>query len=249
MELDQTPTTDRVRHGLQNGRDAMVARRVPVQRRSRERVEQILKVAAELLAEGGVDALTTRSLAEHTGIPVATIYRYFANRDAIIAAYLDRDLERIEESLRTALLEIDHVNFRSALTASTLAHMRHHQAHPEGVPVWFGGRLHAVVVDRVKEFDARLAASWRSALKATAMLGETPDFNAELIVRLCDRMFEFVFVADRTAQEQETIVLSFIDMMATYLERFATPAAVEGVPADEFLAALEGDPAAGETPA
>ena len=99
----------------------MVSRRVPAQRRSRERVEQMLRAAAELLAEGGVEALTTRSLAERTGIPVATIYRYFANRNAIIAAYLDRDLEEIQESLRSALLEMDTVTFRSAVEAVALA--------------------------------------------------------------------------------------------------------------------------------
>ena len=74
-----------------------MTRRIPVQRRSRARVEHILQASSELLAEGGVDALTTGSLAEHTGIPVATIYRYFDNRNAIIAAYVDHELEAIEE--------------------------------------------------------------------------------------------------------------------------------------------------------
>ena len=66
-----------------------------------ERVETILSAARELLAEGGVEALSTRSLAEYSGIPVATIYRYFDNRDAIIAAYLDRELDSIESAVRS----------------------------------------------------------------------------------------------------------------------------------------------------
>src|SRR5271155_6000603 len=127
-----------------------MTRRVPVQRRSRERVEQILTAAGELLAEGGVEALTTRALAEHADIPVATIYRYFDNRDAIIAAYLDHELEQIEESVRTALMALERVTFRSMAEAVALAHMRHHQTHPEGVPVWFGGRLNAAVVEQVR---------------------------------------------------------------------------------------------------
>ena len=203
-------------------------------------MEQILKASGELLAEGGVDALTTGSLAEHTGIPVATIYRYFDNRNAIIAAYVDHELEAIEESATAALLALDRVTFRSMAEAIALAHMRHHQAHPEGVPVWFGGRLNAAVVGRVGGLVERLAMSLRSLVEGSGMAVGVPDFVAELVVRLADRMFEFVFMVERTAEEQEEIVLAFIDMVATYVERFATPAGVEGLSAEEFARALEG---------
>lgn len=219
-----------------------MTRRVPAQRRSRKRVEQMLHAAAELLAEGGVDALTMRSLAERTEIPIATIYRYFANRDAIIAAYLEHDLQEIQESLRTALLGTDTVTFRSAVRAVLLAHLRYHQSHPESVPVWFGGRLNPVVASTVRELDNRLAASWRAALKATGMLRVTPEFNAELLVNLCDRMFEYVFERPREPAEQEDIVLSFLDMIADHMEHFATPIGREGVPARHLLLALADQP-------
>jgi len=209
-------------------------------------VEQILTASSELLAEGGVDALTTGSLAEHTGIPVATIYRYFDNRNAIIAAYIDHELKAIEESATNALLTLDTVTFRSMAEAIALAHLRHHQAHPEGVPVWFGGRLNAAVVERVRAFEERLAASLRSLVEGSGMTVGVPDFVAELIVQLADRMFEFVFMAQRTAEEQEEIVLTYIDMVATYLERFATSAGVEGLSAEEFARALEQGPQAGQ---
>ena len=210
-------------------------------------MELILKASTELLAEGGIDALTTRSLAEHTGIPVATIYRYFDNRDAIIAAYLDNELEKIEGSVTSALLALDRVTFRSMAEAIALAHMRHHQAHPEGVPVWFGGRLNAAVVDRVRALDARLAVSLRAAVAGSGMTEGVPEFIAGLVVRLTDRMFEFVFLAERTAYEQEEIVLTFVDMVATYIERFATPAAIEGISAEEFVRALAEDPTVSES--
>ncbi len=216
----------------------MLTRRVPVQRRSRERVEEILKAARELLAQGGVDALSTRALAANTGIPIATIYRYFDSSDAIIAAYLDRELESIEASVTSALLAIERVTFRSLAEAVALAHMRHHQAHPEGVPVWFGGRLNPAVVDRVRALDARLAASLRFAVLESGLSVGAPEFVAELFVRLSDRMFEFVFMTERTAAEQERIVITFVDMVASYLERFATATGLEGVPAEAFARAL-----------
>jgi AcrR family transcriptional regulator len=172
-------------------------------------------------------------------IPVATIYRYFANREEIIAAYLDHELEQIDEAVVAAVLALDRVTVRSLAEAVTLAHMRHHQAHPEGVPVWFGGRLNPAVLDRVRQLDARLAATLRSATAAAGMLAGAPSFSAELVVRLVDRMFEFVFLVERTAEEQKTIVLSVVDMVASYLERFATSAGLEGIPAEEFALALD----------
>jgi AcrR family transcriptional regulator len=209
-----------------------------VQRRSRERVELIMKTSSELLAEGGVDALTTRSLAERTGIPVATIYRYFDSRDEIIAAYLDHDLQQIEESVTSALMALERVTFRSMVEAVALAHMRHHQAHPEGVTVWFGGRMNAAVVEAVQILEERLAASLHSVVVGQGMTPHGPDFIAGLLVRLFERTFEFVFLTERPAAEQEQIVLTFVDIVATYIERFATPAGLEGISPQEFVRAL-----------
>ena len=66
-----------------------------------------------------------------------------------------------------------------------------------------------------------------------------PDFAAELLVRLFDRVFEFVFSQRRTAQEQEAIVREFVEMVATHMERYATPTGVRGVNLSDFLPALQ----------
>jgi len=95
----------------------------------------------------------------------------------------------------------------------------------------------------------RLAASLLSLVEGSGMTVGVPDFVAELVVRLADRMFEFVFMVERTAEQQEEIVLTFIDMVATYVERFATSAGVEGLSAEEFAMALaKGSPGAAQAP-
>jgi len=214
-----------------------MARREPVQKRSRERVEAILHGANELIAAEGVENLSTRSLAAHTGIPVATIYRYFEDMDAIIAAYLDQALGEIEDAVEEALLKLEWVTFRSMAEAVAMAHLRHHQEHPEGVPAWFGTRLNAAVQDRVRQLDARMAASLHAATRGAGFIEEGPHFGAGLIVRLWDRTFEHIFRIERRAAEQEAIVLEVCDMIATFMERYTTPAGLEGVSPEEFLAA------------
>jgi AcrR family transcriptional regulator len=215
-----------------------MARREPVQKRSRERVEAILQGATELIASEGVENLSTRSLAAHTGIPVATIYRYFEDMDAIIAAYLDQALEEIEDAVEAAVLKLDWVTFRSMTEAVAVAHLRHHQAHPEGIPAWFGTRLNAAVQDRVRQLDARMAASLHAATRNAGFIEEGPHFGAGLIVRLWDRTFEHIFRIERSAEEQEAITLEVCDMIASFMERYATRAGLEGISPDEFLAAF-----------
>lgn len=185
-----------------------------------------------------MDAVTMTSLAERTGIPASTIYRYFENREAVIGAYLDDQLEQIGKAALTALATLETVTFRSLIEAVAFAHLRHHQAHPEGVPVWFGGRMNAAVVDRVRALDAGMAISLRTALRETGMAADAPEFTTGMVVRLFDRMFEFVFLSDATSEEQEEMLLTFIDMIAVHMERFATPAGLRGISAKDLVSAL-----------
>ncbi|MFI6477742.1 TetR/AcrR family transcriptional regulator [Nonomuraea sp. NPDC050663] len=78
-------------------------RRTPVQQRSVERVNQMLDAAAELLEEGGYDALSTRALAARTGLPIGSIYRYFSDKRALAEALTRRNLERFRLRLEQRL--------------------------------------------------------------------------------------------------------------------------------------------------
>ncbi|MFD1938053.1 MULTISPECIES: TetR/AcrR family transcriptional regulator [Nonomuraea] len=78
-------------------------RRIPVQRRSAEKVDRMLDAAAALLDEGGYDALSTRTVAARTGMPIGSIYRFFSDKRSLAAALTRRNLEqfvaRIEPKL------------------------------------------------------------------------------------------------------------------------------------------------------
>jgi AcrR family transcriptional regulator len=59
----------------------------------------ILDAASEVLQEGGPDALTTSALAERTGLRVRNVYRYFRDRQAIMATLAERMNNRIESAV------------------------------------------------------------------------------------------------------------------------------------------------------
>jgi AcrR family transcriptional regulator len=64
----------------------MIARKVPRQERSRALVEAIVEAAARILVQQGRDALTTNAVALRAGVSIGSLYQYFPNREAILAA-------------------------------------------------------------------------------------------------------------------------------------------------------------------
>lgn len=69
-------------------------RRVPVQRRSAERLGRILDACAELLDETGYEELSTRAVAERAGVPIGSVYRFFDNKRAMAEALARRNLDQ-----------------------------------------------------------------------------------------------------------------------------------------------------------
>jgi AcrR family transcriptional regulator len=74
-------------------------RRRPVQRRSVERYERILNACAALLDEGGYSGMSTTAVAKRAEVPIGTLYQFFADKDALIQALAERNLERYLERL------------------------------------------------------------------------------------------------------------------------------------------------------
>ncbi|MEV6249229.1 TetR/AcrR family transcriptional regulator [Streptomyces sp. NPDC051742] len=83
-------------------------RRTPVQQRSAERLARILDACAELLDETGYEQLSTRAVASRAGVPIGSVYRFFGNKRAMVAALAHRNLDeyarRVSDRLAAAPL-------------------------------------------------------------------------------------------------------------------------------------------------
>lgn len=79
-------------------------RHAPQQKRSQKRINEILDTTARLLAEVGLDDLTTVLIAQELGISVGSVYHYFPNKFAILYTVGERWLEemtRVIEAVAT----------------------------------------------------------------------------------------------------------------------------------------------------
>jgi AcrR family transcriptional regulator len=81
---------------------------IPSQRRAQVSAEAILVAAEQLLHEVGFSRMTTNRIAARAGVNVALVYRYFAGKEAIVAALIERVTQATRDSFEAALLE--HAN-------------------------------------------------------------------------------------------------------------------------------------------
>ena len=86
---------------------AFPARRRPVQQRSHRTVEAIFEATAQVLLESGEAGLTTNRIAERAGVSIGTLYQYFPNKEAILAAQIDDERERALVRLESVLSEAE----------------------------------------------------------------------------------------------------------------------------------------------
>lgn len=77
--------------------------KIPVQKRSKETVASIVESCSRLLVQAPYHAITTDKIAEMAGVSIGSLYQFFANKEAIVAAVIDdllqKDLAYIEEKL------------------------------------------------------------------------------------------------------------------------------------------------------
>ncbi len=80
-------------------------RSLPVQKRSQQSINEILDSTAQLLDRDGYHAVSTNQIAKNAHVSIGTVYRYFADKDAIIVALRARTEDDIMRRLVAALAE------------------------------------------------------------------------------------------------------------------------------------------------
>jgi AcrR family transcriptional regulator len=91
-------------------------RNAPVGRKGKATVDRIIEVTADVLEEKGYEALTTNHIAEAAGVNIATLYKYFPNKQAILVALNERKAWHWREVLRRGIDKVsDGMPWREAV--------------------------------------------------------------------------------------------------------------------------------------
>jgi AcrR family transcriptional regulator len=99
-----------------------------------ERREEVLDAALRVVVRTGDFQATMATIAAEGGVTKPVVYDYFENRDELLAALLDREIERAKHMLAEAipdLGEIVHADPDEVLVAQTAAFLEVVHRHPE----------------------------------------------------------------------------------------------------------------------
>ena len=84
-------------------KDRTKLRAKPRQERSQASLDAILTAAEQVIVDEGFARATTNRIAARAGVNVALVYRYFAGKEAIVGALVERAAATTYEAIRTAL--------------------------------------------------------------------------------------------------------------------------------------------------
>ena len=82
-------------------------RRVPIQKRSRDKYDLILSTAKELIGERGNDSVSMREIAKQAGLAISSIYQYFPDKNAILEAIMRSYFDSIRELITSFLYDVE----------------------------------------------------------------------------------------------------------------------------------------------
>jgi AcrR family transcriptional regulator len=92
-------------------------RKQPRQARSRALVEAILDATERVLAQEGSEHATTTRVAEVAGVSVGSLYQYFPSREALLAAVIERRVERDEREFAARMAELGDASLAAVIRA------------------------------------------------------------------------------------------------------------------------------------
>lgn len=133
-------------------------RKSPSQKRSLAMVEALLDATARVLRRDGYDRASTNRIAKVAGVSVGSLYQYFPNKEALVAALVARHNREMLQLLRNALKEVDSLDLSSAIRELVRATVDAHMVDPA---------LHRIFAEQVPRMGAlaEIAALQRETLQ------------------------------------------------------------------------------------
>jgi AcrR family transcriptional regulator len=202
---------------------------VPQQVRSRERFERVLEVTGELVVQGGVESINTRVVAKAADIPVASLYQYFADKDDILLALVERDIAEMDAQVERDLREVTRMSVGTMVETTIRAFVKVYHRRPAFVVLWMRGRTNPAINEFCRSHNRQLAQRLFAVAKESGLVDESATgLHANLAVEVTDRLFQVAF--EDTFEGDAHVIDESISLVTSYLERHATPEGIDGIP-------------------
>lgn len=130
-------------------------RKEPKQDRSTVTVECILVAAVNLLEHEGLPGFNTNAIAEAAGVSIGSLYQFFPNKDAIMAALLLREGEKALDTFRATVNDTLDLPFSEALLV-LLRRWRRDMPVPQLLGIFLVEEYRLPTTPRLRDCNAQL---------------------------------------------------------------------------------------------
>jgi AcrR family transcriptional regulator len=203
-----------------------VSRRIPLQERSRARVERILDSAAELFISNGYDAATTEQIAAKAGTSIGSIYQFFPNKRAMFDAIAARHLADASQLFEQFVgIDIDKTPWRDLLERTIDAYASYHRQNLGFRAILMNWKLSPEFLEAGemlnKEFARRAAMMLKS--RAPNLRDEQLAAASTLAVEVVSTML--IISVRMTEEESQLIFAETKTLLVRYFEPYLEPSA------------------------
>lgn len=193
---------------------------LPVQERSRRKLNTILDTAAKLLVEQGVEATTMQAIADTAALTLPSVYHYFENRLAVFAALAERTMLTVDSNLATQLSDFaDSTEQSSRHLLETLFGL--YQQSAGYIPLLMVLRAEPSLQDLVRESNRRIADVLSDVLvRRTTLSPQRAQRIGWILSESCEQILQAALLAKQ--EEGKELLDELIEMVDALLQHYIT---------------------------
>ena len=133
-----------------------------------------MAASARVLVKRGFDGFTTNEVATAAGVSIGSLYQYFPNKEALVAALIERHVEDMNAAILSELTRVARLPMARAVRAVIELTIRAHAIEPE---------LHRVLTEQVPRVGRLAKLRDLDAISHRMVAGILAARQAELAIR------------------------------------------------------------------
>jgi len=181
-------------------------------------VEAILDAAAQVFESRGYAAGTTNRIARRAGVSIGSVYEYFPNKDAIVVALAERELERERQEILDLLEGSEERSLMGLLGEFIATITRFHARSPALHRILFEEAEHPPEAHScVLRFEESIAHALERVLRTHRLDIDDPDVAAHLIVQTTESLAHRFVLRGIHELDQSAFVAELTTLFARYL--------------------------------
>ena len=160
------------------------------QERSRATVDALLEATARILVREGFDRASTNRIADVAGVSIGSLYQYFPNKEALVAAVVERHQQDIRQVIQGELEKAAMLPIEQGVRMLVAVAVKSHRIAPKLHRVLAEQIPRVGTLEKVETFNRENFALFRSYLESRK--SELRVKNLELAAFLCVTSIEAV---------------------------------------------------------